>query len=211
MLKNSLLFFLLGLGTALLAFYNALFPVLAITAMTRFLALEGFFLLCVSLIIGPLAVLFPKKFCQLLETRRSVGLLAFAAIALHFLLVFAISYNFSLSPIFSGFPLLVALPALLLLAVIALFSNDYSMKKLGFFKWKAVQRLAYFVFALSLAHFAMEANGLFTGASGGKVFANLAELSMLALALAAILLQFAGFFRMKGLKKTAADKECVPD
>ncbi|MDO8647479.1 MAG: ferric reductase-like transmembrane domain-containing protein [Candidatus Diapherotrites archaeon] len=200
---RKVLYIFLALATVLLAAYQSLFPIPALTSTIRFLALEGFFLLCVSLIVGPLAVLNPEKFCALIKPRKAIGIASFAVVLAHFFLAFA---NFKADPavFFSSPSLSIAFFAFLILVLIALTSTQWALEKLGFFKWKTIQRLAYFVFALSLAHFLLSSNGLFV-VFGSKVFVNAAEISMLALAGITIALQVLGFLKTRSLKAKRAE------
>ncbi len=88
--KTDELFLAIIIVLAALAGYEALFPPPASTALIRFLALGGFFLVCAALSIGPLAVLSPKTFAAMMEPRRAVGIASFAFVLLHFLLVLSV-------------------------------------------------------------------------------------------------------------------------
>jgi len=198
--KISHLFLLILSAISLLAFYEALFPVSAIVIMTRFLGLSAFFLLCLSLILGPLALLKPSSFGQWLPARRAVGIAAFIFLAMHFILAFMYYFTLELDAIFASLKYLVVLPALLIFAAMAITSFDSAIKKMGFSRWKLLQRLSYFAFVLSIYHFYLTANGLFVPL-GSKVFLNLAELALFILAVFTIVLQFMGFFAMRNKKK----------
>lgn len=201
MQKPSFLFLLLALGIALLGAYQGTVDASAQTAIVRFLALSAFFLLSVSLMIGPLAVLQPSTFAPLIESRRAVGLAAFAFSALHVILVLALYFNWDFSSIFSYQPNLIALPAILILSALALTSCDYAVQKLGMGKWTTIQRFVYPAFVLVLAHFILKSNGLLAkqGAAAGS---NISEASLILLAGIALALQFAGFYTRR--KRQAA-------
>lgn len=193
MQKPSFLFLLLAIGIALLGAYQATTDASAQTAIIRFLALSAFFLLSVSLMIGPLAVLRPHAFAPLIEPRRSIGLAAFAFAALHAILVMALYFGWDFAGAFSYQPNLVALPAILMLSALALTSCDYAVQKLGMGKWKTLQYFAYPAFVLTLAHFILKSNGL-AAKQGVAAGSNLAEASLILLAGATLALQFAGFY-----------------
>ncbi|VVB65373.1 Sulfoxide reductase heme-binding subunit YedZ [Candidatus Gugararchaeum adminiculabundum] len=193
-------FFLLLISTiALLALYHALFPLPAYVVFDRFFALSGFFLLCVSMALGPLAILWPKEFCQLIETRRAVGIAACVFVLMHFIVAFGVQYRMQAGMLFAETPLLIALPALAIIALLAIFSNDYSVRMLGGKNWKNIQRLVYIAFVLSLIHYLLQAKGLFVPV-GGITFVNIAEVFALAIGAATIILQLAGV--AKRLEKT---------
>jgi sulfoxide reductase heme-binding subunit YedZ len=200
MQKTSQLFWFLLIGLALLAFYQAFFPVPAVTAFERFFGLAAFFLLCVSLLIGPLMVLWPQRFAAWVEPRRAVGLSAFVFLLGHFLLVGIHFFGGDFSRVFSLFQYGIAFIAFLVFLALALTSSDWAVKKMGGIPWKTLQRLAYLAFLFSLIHFLLDTNGLFVPVNS-VVFVNLAELLLLLLALATIVLQFAGYWTKKNRVK----------
>ena len=204
MQKQSFLSLLLLLGVALLAAYQGFSDVQAQMAIIRALALSAFFLLCVALMIGPLAVLRPQTFAPIIESRRSVGLAAFFLGALHVILVLALYFGWDFSMALSFQPNLLALPAFVILFALALTSCDFAVQKLGMAKWKMLQYFAYPAFVLLLAHFLLKSNGLFAkpGVASGL---NLSEAALVLLAIAAIALQVAGFWVR--LKRKAASTQ----
>ena len=192
--KTSFLCLLLLCGIALLGAHSAFSGAGAQTVAIRFLALSGYFLLCVSLIIGPLALFFPSL-AQLIEPRRAVGLAAFAFVALHVLLASGLYFNWNVAKIVAMAPLAVAVPAAIILLILALTSSNWAIAKMGMNAWKLVQRFVYLAFALVTVHFVLKANGL--AASN----LNLAEAALLLLAAATVILQAAGFARRMRAKK----------
>ncbi len=193
----SKLFLLLFLCIALMALYHALFPLPAYVVFTRFFALSGFFLLCVVLMIGPLATIWPNRFMPLLESRRTIGIAAFVFIFMHFLLAFLLYYGLQASMLFSTPLMALALAATIALAVLALLSSDYFVRMLGFANWKNIQLLAYPVFLIALVHFLVSARGLFVPV-GQSVFVNAAEIFAIAMGTATIVLQMVGFIVKRG-------------
>jgi DMSO/TMAO reductase YedYZ heme-binding membrane subunit len=77
--------------------------------------------------------------------------------------------------------------------------------------WKNVQRFNYLAFVFSTVHFILLANGLFVQA-GGKTSVNAAEVALLALGIATVGLQVAGFvaWRKRAAAAKAAQKPPVP-
>jgi len=187
----------------LLAAYQFLFPLPPQTNLIRFFALAGFFMLCASLIIGPLAVLFPKKFCALIKHRKRVGIVAFVFIAAHFLLVLYYTYALNTSFLFSDVRTIAALLATIIILVLAITSANRVLRKMGFPKWKMLQRGAYVAFALSFFHFLLDTNGLFISISGGRIFLNIAEVVMIILGVLTIVLQVMGFLSKRKAKTSA--------
>ena len=196
MQKPSFLFLLILGAVALLGAYQALFPIPAMTSFVRFFALTAYLLLCVSLLIGPLTVFWPKAFGQIIEPRRAVGISCFVFVAVHGLLVIGPRYGWDLSPLVSNLGLAATIPATLVLLALTLTSSDYAVKALGPVLWKNVQRFNYLAFALSSAHFILQSNGLFLDVNG-KTFINIAEAALLLLGAAVVLLQVAGFFERR--------------
>jgi len=112
-------------------------------------------LLVAAMLPGPLAGFFgPTRFLRgWLAVRRNIGVAAFGYGVLHLVfylvdmgLLAAILDELTLPAIWTGWL------ALLAMAGPAATSFDRAMRRLGRHRWKAVQRLAYPVMALSLAH-----------------------------------------------------------
>jgi DMSO/TMAO reductase YedYZ heme-binding membrane subunit len=211
MQKPSWLFLLLLCGVALIGAYQSFFQIDAMTSAVRFFALAGYFLLCVSLIIGPLVVLWPKEYAQLVEPRRAVGIACFVFVLVHALLVLGPRWGWDFGPLLSGPGSIATIPATLILLALALTSSDYAIRLMGPALWKNVQRFNYLAFAFSTVHFVFLANGLFVQVNG-RTFVNIAEVALLALGLATVALQAAGFvaFRKRSAAAKAAQKPPVP-
>lgn len=206
--KGSFFYLLLFCAITLLATYDALFPLSASTAFVRFLGLAGFLMLCVSLIMGPLALISPKDFAILLVHRRAIGIISFVAISAHLVLSFWVQYNWNIVSFISTGPaaVLAVLATLMLIALTAT-SSDWAVKT--FKQWKNIQRLAYVAFVFSFAHFILKSNGLFAFI-GGKVFVNLSEVAMVFLGLATIWLQLWGFYTVTKRKSASVPASAPP-
>jgi sulfoxide reductase heme-binding subunit YedZ len=197
--RQSQLWLITLTGIAIISYYNSLIEVPSpMITMTRTLALSGFYLLCISLIIGPLYVINPKEFSQLLEPRRAIGIAAFIFIALHYLIVITKYYDYDFNQIITDYKLAIAIPAMLILSIMTLTSNNLAVAKLGK-HWKTIQRLVYIAFILSLAHFVMKANGINPNSETGL---NIAEIALLTIAAITIIMQIIGF-----MKKNKAQKD----
>ena len=204
MQKPSFLFLLILGAVALLGAYQSLFPIPTMTSFTRFFALTAYLLLCVSLLIGPLTVFRPQTFGQIIEPRRAVGIACFAFVTVHGTLVIGPRYGWDLSPLVSSLGLAAAIPATLVLLALTLTSSDYAVKTLGPGVWKNIQRFNYLAFALASMHFILQSNGLFLDVNG-KTFVNIAEIALLLLGAATVLLQVAGFIERR--RKLASSKQ----
>ncbi len=189
-------FLLILLILCAMALYEALFPLPAYVVFTRFFGLGAFFLLCVSLIIGPLAMMSHKEFGPLVEPRRAVGLAAFALVVAHIALAIGAEYDWQLGAMLTLLQIQLALPAALLMMVLAIISSDHAIKAMGPALWKRVQQLNYIVFVLSFAHFLLSATGLFAKVNG-MTFLNLDEAFAALLGLAVIVLQAWGFMHRR--------------
>lgn len=198
MQKSSFLFLLILLGVALIAANYAFSTDGAGRAAIRFMADSAFFLFSVSLILGPLAVI-DAKYAQLIEPRRAVGLAAFFFAAFHIALVSGIYFGWQPLSALAYLPNIVAVPAAFVLLLTALTASDYATQKFGMAKWKTVQRLVYIGFAFVLAHFIL--------ITGSILPSSPLQLALLALAVAAIALQFYGFYLWR--KRAAASTGAV--
>jgi|GEM_PF-728494 len=199
--KTSQFFLFLILAISFLGTYNFLRTENAISAGTRFLALSGFFLMSVSLSIGPLATISPKNFSALIEPRRAVGIASFFLVFLHVFLSFGYQFGWNFSFFLINLPMQVGTIAFVLMIPLAITSADWATKALGPAFWKNLQRLTYPAFAFSLWHFAFKGNGL------SLENPNFAEFSVIFFALAAIALQVAGFSIVRKRKAEAKRKE----
>ncbi|VVC02359.1 Sulfoxide reductase heme-binding subunit YedZ [uncultured archaeon] len=186
MQKSSFLFLLLLTGAALIAAYQTTLTQDPNQAMVRAFGLTGFFILCVSLIIGPLVVFNAAFFAPILEPRRAVGIAAFVFAALHVVLMAGPYFGYNIAGMLALLPLQLGAIVLVLLVALTLTSCDWAQKKLGTGLWKNIQRVNYVVFVLTLAHFIFSANGL----NLSKL--NLSEGALVLLAVITILLQLAG-------------------
>ena len=167
------------------------------------MGISAFVLLSLTLGFGPLATLIPETFGEIKSQRRATGLAAFAFLAAHALIIIY-ERQYSIPIIAADEKLLVAAVALAIFAALAATSNNFAIKAMGFLNWKNLQRLSYLAFALSFLHFLQSANGLFAPISQGRVFANLGELFAIALGIAAIALQTAGFLAIKKRQRQGA-------
>ncbi len=207
--KQSMLFLIIMIATVTMGVYEALEPLQAGMAFTRFLGLEAFMLLCISLIIGPLAVL-DQKFIPLVEPRRSIGLAAFALMIGHIILAVVAEYQWDIASMLTYTPVLISIPAAALMSILALTSCDYAIKKLGPKNWKLVQSANYLIFIFSFMHFIQSATGLFTAQKTGRVLVNYLEVAMVALGIVVVMLQVRGFMvKRKRLEHVKAADEKV--
>ncbi|MDD5337073.1 MAG: ferric reductase-like transmembrane domain-containing protein [Candidatus ainarchaeum sp.] len=194
-------------GFAALAAYNSLFQLPAYVVFIRTVGLAGFMLLCVSLMLGPLALIAPRDYGILLAHRRALGIASFALVLAHTIFSFWLQSGLNLA-LLADANGLIAVAAFLIMLVLTLTSSDWAVKNLP--DWKGIQRLAYVAFALSFVHFIIKANGLFAPAGGG-VFVNLGEIAMIVLGIATVVLQAYGFYIVRGRKAAAQAAKQNPE
>lgn len=194
MQKTSQFYLILMLAVAFFVFYEAFFPFPSPFTIGRALGLSALFLLAVTLLMGPLMHFRPKEFAPLLESRRAVGLSAFAFMAAHFLLVFIANVRGDFAPILATIELAVAVPATLIFLAMALTSSDWAVRTLGIGKWKTLHRFTYLGFVLALAHYYFMGTGILSPTAPGGFSIHFGELLVWATSGAAIVLQLAGFW-----------------
>ncbi|MEW6748130.1 MAG: ferric reductase-like transmembrane domain-containing protein [Candidatus Micrarchaeota archaeon] len=196
MQKSSFLFLLIIIAVALIGAYQPLETSSGITGFIRFFALSSYFLICVSLVLGPLALFWPQTFGQTIEPRRAIGISAFAFALLHMLILVArVDGNVAL--LLNGIDAVVSITAAIILLVLTLTSSDYAVRTLGPGLWKNIQRFNYLAFVLVTVHFLLKANGLRLDGL------NISEAVLLVFGIATIFIQLAGFMERKARMKAA--------
>lgn len=185
---------LLSLGVlALMGAYYAGVESSAMSAMIRFMGMGAFFLLCVSLVIGPLAVLDSKRFGSLIEPRRAVGLASFVFLAMHFILVMSNYFEWNFGNVIGNFSLFSGLIGFLLFVPLVITSCDYAISVLGQKVWKYVQDLTYIAFVFGFYHYLMKASG------PAVIFSwNLAEAFLVLFGVLVVVLQVYRFYVRRG-------------
>ncbi|HEY6728182.1 MAG TPA: ferric reductase-like transmembrane domain-containing protein [Polyangiaceae bacterium] len=93
------------------------------------------------------------------RVRRALGLAAFGAACLHFLVYVALDQGFDLTALIADLVerpfILVGFVALVLLVPLALTSTKRSISALGYLAWSRLHRIAYLVAVLGVVHFYM--------------------------------------------------------
>ena len=135
---------------------------------TTILGIFGFLLICLSLILGPVSMIFN---IHLIEPRRAVGIAAFVFVLFHFI---------GRIELITTVP--ITIPTVAILVILTLTSSDYAIKILGPVLWKNIQRLTYLVFIFSAIHFLNFSNY------------NPVELFVSGVVILTIILQVIGFF-----------------
>lgn len=114
-------------------------------------------LIAISLLIGPLSRMFPKWFASWLMHRKFIGIAGFASAVFHSVYSLLVIYGADVSKMILENPkwagILSAMTALLIFIVMAITSNQNSVKKMGYKIWKAVQTFGYVGLALAALHF----------------------------------------------------------
>lgn len=120
--------------------------------LNKVAALAGLGLLSSSMVIGPLAAIFPGVFMKYLGWRKYLGLMGFALIFAHGAYSFSAYFNLDLMR-FSSPGLAAALTAFLIFSAMAVTSNGAAISKLGPRRWKILHRIGYLALALGALHF----------------------------------------------------------
>ncbi len=125
-------------------------------SIVRGSALAGATLIGIALLIGPLARLFPRR--NYVRHRRTFGVLGFTFIIIHTMAVIAFLFNFDIGGLVFernpyANPIIFGLLAFYIYIPLYLTSTDWATRKLGFRKWKAIHRLVYIAWILSVLHF----------------------------------------------------------
>ncbi|MEM3610216.1 MAG: ferric reductase-like transmembrane domain-containing protein [Candidatus Anstonellales archaeon] len=201
MKKVSLLYFLVVLAIALILFYHAYRDLAPVTLIVRSFGLISYFLISLSLMIGPLARIKPEIFAEFIEPRRAIGVLAFVFALFHGFLVSSIYFNFDFLKISSQLNLLVGQIALFLMTILAFTSLDYAVKKLGLKMWKLIHSFNFLVFILTSYHFLSKSNGLFTAIDGDLANLNFVELFLVLLGLLILIIRIYDFYLIRFLRK----------
>ncbi|MEM4361366.1 MAG: ferric reductase-like transmembrane domain-containing protein [Candidatus Anstonellaceae archaeon] len=153
LLVFGLIFLLVVFSFVFLSFF---FPSPKI--IIKALGLIGFFLLCFSLILGPIAVIWPQTI-KYLEFRKTIGVGAFLFLAGHFFLTMQNYFNWNFSKAANTNGIISGLVAFVILVVLALTSFDSVISYLGQKIWKFIHYFNYVAFVLSFIHFLLKVGG----------------------------------------------------
>ena len=114
-------------------------------------------LLLLSLAITPARRIFSLP--SLIQARRTLGVAAFAYVALH-LTLYVVQQKFDIAKVASEIVLRVYLTVgfvtLIGLMILAITSTDGMVKRLGGSRWQALHRIVYGLAVLAIAHFLMQ-------------------------------------------------------
>ena len=153
-------------------------------------AYTGATLIGISLIIGPLATLWPKY--NFIFHRRTFGVWGFTFILMHAVVAFAFYWDDFRTNLLSNLnpfqnAVLFGIAAFFIYVPLQLTSTDWAVSKLGFKTWKRLHRLIYLAFIFSVIHF-LRVNGT-------PLFANYSKASLVAVAVFATLFEIVAFFK----------------
>lgn len=157
-------------------------------SLIKFFGLVSFFLLSLSLIFGPLAVIWPNHFIKLLELRKTVGVAAFIFVLGHIFLTMQNYFGWNLAKAAASPGVLPGILASVVLFVLTITSFGFLSKLLEPKVWKGIHYFNYLAFALSFYHFLLKASG------PNQIFSyNYLEFFLILFGGLAIVLQIAGF------------------
>lgn len=156
-LKHRLIDLGVPIALFLLFFFFYNFGKITPSEMVKTSGLLAISLLGVTLIVGPLARVFPQL-DELKAHRKFWGILSFLVALFHVVLVYIYYYKFNLSrfvafdhPKYPG--ILSGILALVILLLVTLTSNQKALTKLSPKTWKIIQTTSYLALALAVAHF----------------------------------------------------------
>ena len=142
-------------------------------------------LIAITLLLGPLSRFFSKHFRHDLIYRKPIGIAGVFFAVLHVIVAFVNTYNADLvymynpaSPNF--FAVIFCTLSILVLAISAVTSTKGAVKKLGFKKWKTLQRTAYIAILFGAIHFSLVGNGYFLRTTTGKALLGLVIIALAA-------------------------------
>ena len=141
----------ISITVALLLYYlfyrgRALFD---LGTWNRIFAFGAVFLLGLSFLLGPLNYFWPRLFAVELHHRKALGLWGFFFVSAHILISFFIARDEMLRHPWS---MSFAIVAFLIFIIMAITSTAYWVQRLGYARWKSVQRTGYLAFFLVLLH-----------------------------------------------------------
>lgn len=123
-----------------------------ITAIFRGTGIAGTTFLAFSLMITP-AAMFIKELSKYIMLRIESGIVGVLVVMIHVVVLFGVRFKFDLLSHINDNVLLAGVVAILIYLAVLLTTGTNNMKKLGFGKWKTIQRLVYIAFPLSVYHF----------------------------------------------------------
>jgi DMSO/TMAO reductase YedYZ heme-binding membrane subunit len=166
----------------------------------KFFGLFSFFLLCLSLLFGPLAVIWPNRFLKLLELRKTVGVAAFIVVLGHFFLTMQNYFSWDIFLAASAPGVFGGMVSFFILFILAISSLDFFYKTLGSKIWKTIHYFNYIAFVFAFIHFLLKA-------SGPKQILNYnyLEFFLILLGLLTIILQICGFYIRFKRKQNASN------
>ena len=147
-------------------FHFVLIKLPVISFITRITGYIGISLIAFSLLIGPFEVILRRKLAMSSHYRRDIGIYGGVVAIIHtvtglFVHLRGQMWKYFLEKSADGFHLkfdsfrlanYTGLVAALLILLMLITSNDFSIRKLQFSTWKTIQRLAYIMFPLIIVH-----------------------------------------------------------
>ena len=119
------------------------------------LGLSALVLLIATLACTPLQLV--SGWTWPVRIRRTLGLLAFSYVTVHFLVYLVLDHQLDLAAVLEDVGkrpfITVGFAAWLLLIPLAITSTNAMVKRLGFVRWKRLHRLSYLIAALGAVHF----------------------------------------------------------
>jgi DMSO/TMAO reductase YedYZ heme-binding membrane subunit len=129
----------------------------SIREINKLSALAGLTILSLAFLPGPLSKIWSNVFGKYLVLRKPLGIIGFILILLHSYLSFVYYYKSDLYNALFNNPKQLAFIAasisFLIFVLMALTSTKEAVQKMGYQRWKMLQRTGYFALFLAIIHF----------------------------------------------------------
>lgn len=139
-------------------------------------AIAATFVIGLCLVLGPLSRM--KHKASILRHRKPLGLWGFLFAAIHVAAVFMISLDTITDPA-NMYSIISGAAAFAIFSIMAATSRSKAIEKMGYAKWKRLQRTGYLAFFLVLIHFAVIENGAFVSRQIGQLLLGFVLLVLL--------------------------------
>ena len=154
----------------LILFYTVVIRARPLTpgVVSNSFAIAATFIIGLCFLLGPLSRLKPHKFVPCLKYRKALGLCGYLFAAIHAAGAIVLEFNI----IASGenlYSIISAIFAFIIFTVMTITSTGKAIQKMGYQKWKRLQRTGYIAFFLVLIHFTIIEKGVFVSRQLGQV------------------------------------------
>ncbi|HLC79560.1 MAG TPA: ferric reductase-like transmembrane domain-containing protein [archaeon] len=125
--------------------------------LNKVAALASIGLLAIAFLLGPLSKIIPHTFAPMIYARKPIGLAGFVLGLAHGAYSFFVIYGGSLEKTFFENPKMLGavlgIIGLFIFFLMAITSTEKAVKKMGYARWKTLQRTGYIALFFVVAHF----------------------------------------------------------